>query len=70
MNCILDINKHQNLNSFSFKSSEIKTDTNEIYVPKLDEILLLNEVKKKEDEKMNLAIIIGCVLGGIILIGG
>ena len=73
MNCLLDINKYQNINSFSFKTSEIKTEANEIYVPKLDEVLLLNDIpnyiKKKKDKKMNIAIIIGCVIAGVVLIG-
>ena len=73
MNCLLDINKYKNINSFSFKTSEIKTEANEIYVPKLDEVLLLNDIpndiKKKKDKKMNIAIIIGCVIAGVVLIG-
>ena len=73
LNCLLDINKYKNINSFSFKTSEIKTEANEIYVPKLDEVLLLNDIpndiKKKKDKKMNIAIIIGCVIAGVVLIG-
>ena len=79
LNCLLDINKYNNLNLFSFKTSEIKVDANEIYIPKLDEILLLNEIKEKEtskekhddndDKKNYTGIIIGCVIGGVILIG-
>ena len=70
LNCLLDINKHQNMSSFSFKSSEIKTEDNEIYIPKLDEILLLNDVQKEEEKKSYTGIIIGCVIGGIVLIAG
>ena len=70
INCLLDINKYSNLNSFSFKISEIKVDANVIYIPKLDEVLLLNEIKEKDENKKNYTgIIIGCVIGGVVLIG-
>ena len=81
LKCGLDINKYQTLNTFSFKTSEIKTDNNDIFIPKLDEVLLTNDIKDEEEEKANdedkkdkkdkknyTGIIIGCVIGGVVII--
>ena len=81
LKCGLDINKYQTLNTFSFKTSEIKTDNNDIFIPKLDEVLLTNDIKEEEEEKDNdedkkdkkdkknyTGIIIGCVIGGVVII--
>lgn len=67
--CRLDINKYKNKNLFSFKTYEINTENNEnIYFAKLDQILLYNDVYEEEEKKNKSYIIIGCIIGGIILI--
>ena len=73
LTCKLDINKHKNINVFSFKTSEIKNENNKIYVSKLDEVLLINGYKEdlvEPEKKNNVGAIIGCTIAGIILIGG
>ena len=56
---------------FSFKTSEIETDKNNIYLAKLNEVYLLNinEQEKKED-KTNIGLIVGCTIAGVVLVGG
>ena len=69
LNCKLDINKYKDINLFSFNTSEITTENNDIFLPKLDEILLLNEIEEEDKNNNNKWIIIGCVIEGVILIG-
>ena len=69
LNCKLDINDYKDQKIFSFKTSEINDENNNIYIAKLDEVLLLNDIKEDKDKKNNLWLIIGCVIGGVILIG-
>ena len=44
--------ENKNIQEFSFKTSEISTDNNKIYLSKFNDIILINnEQKDKEDEK-------------------
>ena len=69
LNCKLDINDYKDQKIFSFKTSEINDENNNIYIAKLDEVLLLNDIKEDTDKKNYLWLILGCVIGGVILIG-
>ena len=71
LNCKIDINNHKDKSIFSFKTSEIETDKNNIYLAKLNEVYLLNinEQEKKED-KTNIGLIVGCTIAGVVLVGG
>ena len=69
LNCKLDINDYKDQKIFSFKTSEINDENNNIYIAKLDEVLLLNDIKEDKDKKNYLWLILGCVIGGVILIG-
>ena len=69
LNCRLDISDYKNQKIFSFKTSEINDENNNIYIAKLDEVLLINDVKEETDKKNYLWLIIGCVIGGAILFG-
>ena len=42
LSCFLNVEKHKNIKTFSFKTSQIITDTNEIYLSKFIDILLIN----------------------------
>lgn len=65
----MDISDYKNQKIFSFKTSEINDENNNIYIAKLDEVLLINDVKEETDKKNYLWLIIGCVIGGAILFG-
>ena len=65
----MDISDYKNQKIFSFKTSEINDENNNIYIAKLDEVLLINDIKEETDKKNYLWLIIGCVIGGAILIG-
>ena len=65
----MDISDYKNQKVFSFKTSEINDENNNIYIAKLDEVLLINDVKEEADKKNYLWLIIGCVIGGAILFG-
>ena len=69
LNCKLDINDYKDQKIFSFKTSEINDENNNIYIAKLDEVLLLNDIKEDKNKKNYLWLILGCVIGGVILIG-
>jgi hypothetical protein len=69
LNCKLDISDYKNQKIFSFKTSEINDENNNIYIAKLDEVLLINDIKEQTDKKNYLWLIIGCVIGGAILFG-
>lgn len=67
LNCTININPYKDQKTFSFKTSEIITEEYEIYLSKINEILLINEGKEEKgdenkdnnnNEKNNLFIII------------
>ena len=67
LNCIININKYKEQEIFSFKSAEIKTDENDFYLAKIDEVLLIN--KKEEAKKKNYTILISiCISAGVVVI--
>ena len=67
LSCIIDINKYKDQEIFSFKTAEIKTDENDFYLAKIDEVLLIN--KKEEGKKKNYTILISiCVSAGVVVI--
>ena len=55
--CNLNVENHKDIKTFSFKTSQINTDSNEIYLTKLNEILLINS-EEKDDSKTTVIIII------------
>ena len=76
LSCKINLEKYQNKAFFSFKTSEINIKDNDIYLSKINEILLINKKEKeKEEEKEEIkkknytVIIVVCVVCGLILIG-
>ena len=56
LSCELNVEEYTNINEFSFKSSEFKQDSNEIYFSKLNEISLINNdnmIYPKENNNNN-----------------
>ena len=71
LSCKIDINKYKALSLLSFKTSEIATANNNIYLAKLDQVYLVNNIEeeKEEDDDNKTAIIAGCVVAGVVVIG-
>ena len=71
LSCDLNVEKHKNIETFSFKTAEIKTNNNEIYLAKFNDIVLLNSKEKEEDDDKNktLIIVVSVVCGVIGLAG-
>ena len=76
LNCLIDINKYKNNSLLTFKTSEFNIKNHVIYASKLNEIYLINYIKDNISEYDNKngdnkkAIIIGCCVAGVFLIGG
>ena len=52
LTCDLDVSNHKDIKTFSFKTSQVNTEKNEIYLSKINDITLTNSVEeKKEDPK-------------------
>ena len=67
LNCQINIENYKNIKIFSSKTSEIITeDGKNIYLNKLNEVILINEAKND----INKVIILLSVLSGAIFIGG
>ena len=65
ISCDLNVENHKSINAFSFKTSEIMTDNNEIYLSRFNDISLINskEVKEEDDDdnkKMIIAVSVVC----------
>ena len=58
LSCDLNTENHKNIKSFSFKTSEIITNENEIYLAKFNDIILLNS---EEDDNKTLIIVVSVV---------
>ena len=69
LSCKIDINKYKALSLLSFKTSEIATENNNIYLAKLDQVYLVNNIEKEEEDNNKTAIIAGCVVAGVVVIG-
>jgi hypothetical protein len=71
LNCKINIEQYKEQKLFTFKAAEIITDENDIYLSKIDEVLLINDGEKEEEKKKNnTGLIVGCVVGGVVLLSG
>ena len=74
--CLIDINKYKNKSLLTFKTSEFNFENHVIYASKLNEIYFINYIQdniSEDDSKKGdntKAIIIGCCVAGVFLIGG
>ena len=68
LSCDLNVENHKDIKTFSFKTSQINTVDNEIYLSKFNDIVLINS--EKNDDKKGI-IIVGIICGvvGAALIG-
>ena len=77
LSCDLNVENHKDIKSFYFKTSQIFTDENEIYLSKFNNIELINSDNNNNNnsdnddkDKLKLIIIIcSCGVGGGVLIG-
>ena len=60
LNCDLNVENHKDIKTFSFKTSTVYTDdeSNEIYLAKLNDIVLINNEEEEDDDKTVIIIII------------
>ena len=68
LECKIDIKKYKEQEIFTFKTAEIKTDDNDFYLAKIDEVLLINDGEEKKKDYT--VIIIVCVIAGVLIIAG
>ena len=54
LTCDLDVSNHKDIKAFSFKTSQVITENNEIYLSKLNDIVLSNTVEEKKNNKSKL----------------
>ena len=66
LKCNINIKNHKDKKIFTFKTLEINTDENDIYLARIDEILLIN--KREEKKGIPILVIILIVAGGLIVI--
>jgi len=68
LSCDLNVENHKDIKTFSFKTSQINTDDNEIYLSKFNDIVLINS---EEDDNKKVIIIVSviCSVVGAALIG-
>ena len=58
LSCDLNVENHKNINTFSFKTSEIITDNNEIYLSRFTDISLINSKENNKEDDDNKKVII------------
>ena len=72
LNCNLDVKDYKNIETFSFKTAQIITEDNEIYLSKLNDIILINSQEKEEvddDDNKTVIIIIAVVCSVVVAVG-
>ena len=58
LSCDLNVENHKNINTFSFKTFEIITDNNEIYLSRFTDISLINSKENNKEDDDNKKVII------------
>ena len=59
LSCNLNVEEHKDIKTFSFKTSKITADSKEIYLTKLNNIVLINS-EEKDENKNTIIIIVFC----------
>ena len=57
LGCNLNVENHKDIKEFSFKTSEIKTENNEIYLSKFNDITLINSEEEDNDNKTTIIVV-------------
>ena len=57
LGCTLNVENHKDIKEFSFKTSEIKTENNEIYLSKFNDITLINSEEEDDDNKTTIIVV-------------
>ena len=57
LGCNLNVENHKDIKEFSFKTSEIKTENNEIYLSKFNDITLINSEEENDDNKTTIIVV-------------
>ena len=66
LSCNLDVKEYKNIETFSFKTSQIITEDNEIYLSKFNDIILINSKEKEDDDDNKTVIIIIAVVCSVV----
>lgn len=72
LSCNFDVSNYKDIKTFSFKTSQINTEDNEIYLAKLNDIVLMNTEEKKDDNKtviIVVSVVCAVVGAGLIALG-
>jgi hypothetical protein len=70
LSCNFDVNNHKDIKTFSFKTAQVNTEDNEIYLSKLNDIVLINSEEDDDDNKtVIIVVIVVCCVVGAALIG-
>ena len=70
LSCNLDVKDYKNIETFSFKTAQIITEDNEIYLSKLNDIILINSKEKEDDDNNKTVIIIIVVVCSVVVAAG
>ena len=68
LSCDLNVKAHKDIPTFSFKTSQINTENNEIYLSKFNDIVLINS-EKDDDKTIIIIVSVVCSVVGAGLIG-
>ena len=68
LSCDLNVKDHKDIKTFSFKTAQINTDTNEIYLSKFNDIVLINSEEGKKNKTRIIIISVVCAVVGAALI--
>ena len=71
LSCNFDVNNHKDIKTFSFKTAQVNTEDNEIYLSKLNDIVLINSEEEDDDDNKTviIVVIVVCCVVGAALIG-
>ena len=69
LSCNLNVEEHKDIKTFSFKTSKITADSNEIYLTKLNNIVLINSEEKDENKNTIIIIVVCSVVAFALLLG-
>ena len=69
LSCDLNVENHKDIKTFSFKTSQINTDDNEIYLSKFNDIVLINSEEDDDNKTVIIIVSVICSVVGASLIG-
>ena len=68
LTCDLDVSDHKEIKTFSFKTAQVNTENNEIYLSKINDIVLSNSIEVKKDNNHSKSSMISLSLVSLVLL--